>query len=83
MSSARRRCAVVITLATVLPLACGDDDNGQPHVPQDLSIVLQRGLCFGSCPIYSLEVDESGSVRYEGDRFVKVGGVHHDSVSDT
>jgi hypothetical protein len=39
-------------------------------------ITLQRTGCFGTCPIYSLEIFADGFVRYVGTRFVQVSGEH-------
>ena len=40
----------------------------------DTVITLQRTSCFGPCPIYAVSIDASGTVPYEGERFVRVVG---------
>jgi hypothetical protein len=35
---------------------------------------LRRSGCLGSCPVYSIEVYTDGTVRYEGDAYVLMGG---------
>ena len=45
-----------------------------PEVPADAVISLQRTSCFGPCPIYTVSIDASGTVTYEGERFVRVVG---------
>jgi hypothetical protein len=37
-------------------------------------ITLERGACFGACPIYKLEIFADGKVVYEGKDFVKRKG---------
>ena len=37
-------------------------------------ITLERGACFGSCPVYKLSIFADGSVEYEGKEFVRVKG---------
>ncbi|WP_374405674.1 DUF6438 domain-containing protein [Pelagerythrobacter sp.] len=37
-------------------------------------ISYQRGPCFGSCPVFSVEIDASGQGTYRGERFVAVRG---------
>jgi hypothetical protein len=37
-------------------------------------LVLERGACHGSCPVYKVEVRRSGTVIYEGDSWVRVRG---------
>ncbi len=40
--------------------------------PAPLLFALERGLCFGRCPAYRLEVFEDGRVRFTGTRHVAV-----------
>lgn len=37
---------------------------------------LSYGPCFGTCPIFSVTLNESGSLTYEGERFVEASGRH-------
>jgi hypothetical protein len=39
-----------------------------------LKIRLERSGCFGTCPIYSVEITGDGTVNYLGERFVAVSG---------
>ena len=43
-------------------------------------ITLQRGACFGTCPIYSLSVHGDGRVEYDGLDFVEVTGVQTTTI---
>jgi hypothetical protein len=45
------------------------------------SVSLERGPCFGSCPVYKVTVDRTGGVRFEGRRFVANTGVSTGTVS--
>lgn len=48
-----------------------------PEVPLDtVKISLSRSGCYGTCPIYSVEVFGDGRVIYDGDRYVDVIGRH-------
>jgi hypothetical protein len=38
-------------------------------------IVLERRPCFGACPVYTVTMERSGAVRFEGRRFVSDTGV--------
>lgn len=42
-------------------------------------ISLERRPCFGACPVYTVTLDGSGAVRFDGRRFVKDTG----TVTDT
>ena len=37
-------------------------------------ITLERGACFGTCPVYKLAIFADGRVEYEGKEFVKRKG---------
>jgi hypothetical protein len=37
-------------------------------------VSLQRTPCFGTCPVYSVQVGSDGLVSYDGERFVAVTG---------
>ncbi len=41
---------------------------------------LARGACFGFCPIYKVAVHTDGTVKYEGERFVKLTGPHTGTI---
>jgi hypothetical protein len=51
------------------------------EIPKDLIIVLERGVCFGTCPAYKLTITANGSVEFEGRHFVKKKGVVRATIS--
>jgi hypothetical protein len=50
-------------------------------VPKDLVIGLERTMCPGACPDYSLFIHGDGRVVYEGRHYVAVKGRRKTSVS--
>jgi hypothetical protein len=56
---------LAILLMSVLPAAAQDTER---------VVTLERGACFGACPIYRVSLYEDGRVVYEGERFVDVLG---------
>ena len=46
-----------------------------PENLTDIEITLERTLCYGNCPVYSVTIDGEGNVVYEGKKFVRVEGV--------
>lgn len=44
-------------------------------IPEDFLFQIQKTPCFGACPTYKLEVNDSGEVKYFGQRFVEKKGV--------
>jgi hypothetical protein len=61
----------------------GGGDAGAPGLGEDRSepagdvryvVRLERSACYGTCPVYGVEIDASGAVRYQGTRYVRVRG---------
>jgi hypothetical protein len=52
-------------------------------VPKDLVIKLDRTMCPGACPDYSLVVHGDGKVLYEGRHYVAVKGRRQGRISAT
>ncbi|KOA19500.1 hypothetical protein CLHOM_21080 [Clostridium homopropionicum DSM 5847] len=44
-------------------------------------IRLQRTMCYGTCPVYSVTVDNEGNVNYHGEMFVYKSGEQHWKIS--
>ncbi|HOV26600.1 MAG TPA: DUF6438 domain-containing protein [Pseudobacteroides sp.] len=44
-------------------------------------IKLKRTMCFGTCPVYSVTMDNEGNVNYYGEMFVYKSGEHHWKIS--
>ena len=61
-------------------LACGITKKEDPSEIK-LIIALQRTACFGTCPIYKIEILSDGSGIYTGTRFVENIGVKKFSIS--
>jgi hypothetical protein len=51
------------------------------EILRDLVIVLERGICFGTCPAYKLTISASSSVEFEGRHYVKKKGVVRATIS--
>ena len=53
-----------------------DTSKARPVVQRrdSISIELERTACLGSCPVYSVALRGDGTVRYQGERFVKREG---------
>src|SRR4051812_32145907 len=43
-------------------------------IPSDLEITLQRTVCFGSCPDYTLTIKADGTVAFKGGTFTTTKG---------
>lgn len=69
MMSGIALCLLIFICAPAL----GEDTN--------TSVSLQRGICFGTCPVYSLTIFANGSVVYEGKEFVKELGIRNGTLN--
>lgn len=64
----------VFALITAFALAACASPSAPPTQDGPVRITLERGVCFGFCPDYSVSITGDGQVSYEGRRFVNVGG---------
>ena len=65
----------IVPLVFALAIAfAGAAAAQEPDVPPDTVITLQRTSCLGPCPIYTVSIDASGTVTYEGEQSVRVVG---------
>ncbi len=51
-------------------------------VPRGTEITLERGACFGRCPIYSLKITSDGRVRFLGQSYTGTQGKATGRISD-
>jgi hypothetical protein len=64
------RLALIAALSSIH----GDVTAQSKSVPKDTVITLERTACFGTCPVYLVNVDAKGNVIYEGKQFVRMQG---------
>ena len=68
-----------------LLFACGSSKNSTEtkvkELKKELIISLQRTPCYGTCPIYKMEIFSDGSAFYHGERFVDRIGDYEFRVS--
>ena len=67
-------------------LACGILSGCQAPFPKvseasKVEIRLMRGVCFGWCPAYVVDITGDGSVTYEGFSSVAVSGRFQDRIA--
>jgi hypothetical protein len=63
----------IIPLLCMLVCAAVSSFAQQQHIS---AISMSRTPCFGKCKVYTVTVDENGSVLYEGKIFVKYKGLY-------
>jgi len=72
----------VISLLTALTLlSMCPSAPAQRRLDSEIVITIERGACFGSCPIYSAQIYSDGTVIYKGVDFVKIKGKRRHRIS--
>jgi hypothetical protein len=56
-------------------------DNVKPAYAQFDVISMRRTACYGTCPVYGVEISADGTFTYKGDEFVKVKGVRQGTLA--
>ena len=73
--------AAIIVLAISLA-GCARSQTPQPSDIKDVVITLERTVCFGACPDYTLTIQGDGTVTYEGRQFVRIEGTRTATISE-
>lgn len=62
-----------LILFTLLMISCG---GSKSVITKDFGLDIKKGPCFGSCPVYTLNIDHEGLATYDGIRFTDLVGKH-------
>ena len=54
----------------------------ESQIPTELSIDMQRTGCYGTCPAYTVSLQPSGKVTFDGRGFTKIIGRAEDVIND-
>lgn len=73
----------VLGAAIFYQISCPNLDTIKTVIPEnaDIEITLERSICFGTCPSYSLVVDNNGHIFYEGRKYTSIQGQHEAQMS--
>lgn len=73
----------IIFLITLLTAICFFScENYVPAEPKSFSLMMFRGNCLGTCPIYSLNVESDGNVVFEGTAYTQTIGKAESRLSN-
>ncbi|MFH0967200.1 MAG: DUF6438 domain-containing protein [Methanobacteriota archaeon] len=67
---------MLICIVLILP---GAVNGAAPD--KNSSVTLMRGMCYGTCPVYSVTLSENGTVIYDGEMYVKETGVRNGTIN--
>lgn len=71
---------ILAAIGAMIMSACAPV-SAEPTKIEPVEITLTRTVCFGYCPAYTVTINSSGEVRYEGRAFVNVVGEARGQVS--
>lgn len=76
---------VIIAAAAVLFLSsCASVDDCRKGITvQNTSVTLEKGMCFGKCPVYSGTILGDGQIMYDGRRFTEREGIYVGALSES
>lgn len=83
-STALLLIAAAATLAACSPAQNGTADGAnQPAavVSADSRVTMQRMPCFGTCPVYTVDITADGAVRFTGENFVDSTGTRTAAIA--
>lgn len=67
---------LVLLACLYLTTACETLLTGAQYKESVPKIVINKGPCFGQCPVYTMTVYDNSWVKYEGERFTDKQGIH-------
>jgi hypothetical protein len=75
-----RAIVVVFAFLLISPLVPVSAQPGPAGQDGDIGITLERGMCFGTCPVYSVSLYGNGTIVWRGEMYVAVTGNATDSI---
>src|SRR5690606_796096 len=79
-SMARTVNYISIFLLLVAAAACKPNRIAATNRFENSRIILDKQECYGTCPVFTIEVNGTGKVIYEGKRFVKRRGKYEQQL---
>lgn len=70
LSSAFCHVLALVTAVAVLSSPCSAEQPADATRPEIKSVKLQRTACYGTCPVYTVEISSDGMVKYVGNEHV-------------
>lgn len=82
MSSAGFAAGIAVGIAFVVMFSAIPFPYGAGGEYDEVTITLERTMCFGTCPDYKVTISGDGTVVFEGRNFVAVEGVQTAKISE-
>lgn len=62
------------------PTPVAEPADAKSTTSSSVAITLERGACFGRCPVYSVSLFDDGSVFFNGRQYVESMGAHKSRI---
>ena len=59
------------------------DNKSSQHKDEQIVISLTKGMCFGNCPVYKIEIFNNKKIVFEGKKFVDSIGTYKTMINDS
>ena len=73
------RTFLLLASIALVSIGCGGPSAGNHKA---VAIRMERTACFGKCPVYTLTVEPTGNVTFEGKQFTKTLGKVESRLED-
>jgi hypothetical protein len=79
------RILLLLTLLWASPASSGADGNASLSNAElrEVVITLERGMCYGECPVYEIRITGDGRISYHGEMFVETEGKRTSTITQT
>lgn len=65
-----------ILIAFLIAVSIASCSTQKALIGDDFKVSMEKGSCFGTCPVYSLSIDKVGYAIFDGERFTDKIGEH-------
>lgn len=69
----------ILILTFIIFIGCNKTKKRENEISK---ITLLTGLCYGTCPVQSIEVDSSLTLKYHGESYAKIQGFYIGKITE-
>lgn len=75
---------VLLSIITIFIFVISDKKDNENSIDSESNgfyMKISRHACYGTCPVYELELDSNGSIAFLGKQYVKTEGIRNSRIS--
>ena len=65
----------VLAALLLTTVSCNPQDTAEETGAAEPLITMEKGACFGTCPVYAIQIYSDGRASYQGEKYVKNVGL--------